>query len=377
MHRISGLSVALLLVLLVGLIPAQHTAARQSAAFPAVGRVVYCQQQAAYGDETVRSADYWLFDSDDDIYQDLYVVENLLDVRVCSRILIDRSREVVYHLEGDRQDFVGLDNFDYTSPCYEALVNDGLFGGVSGVPTVSFGAREVASGIQTTLAYPNELLLAPAFIGTFPQLVDVPLLPVEDRGFAAEIPLARLAAEQGIDITSGTIGDAQRDSLIGFYLSRLPGWELAPVTLALYPDNPYSLPLGRGLYVTIWKPDTQAVIYLEFVPVRRDELLYAVVKIPPTKFDTDSSGPALQGSSLTPAELNDLFTGWVGAEAGPTRSFLDGTVESYVLSSAQDAAHLWFLDVQRSGAGYDILYNRQVIQSACVPEEFMPSWARE
>lgn len=85
---------ALLWILLSSTLLSTHVSTR---AETTVGRVVQCVQEERYDNDVARQSEYWQFRDDTNAASETYVVDYLLGTPVCSRIVTDLSRNVVYY----------------------------------------------------------------------------------------------------------------------------------------------------------------------------------------------------------------------------------------------------------------------------------------
>lgn len=366
------------MLILIGIGPLLAAEARQGGthAEPYQGQILLCTQTEYYGDQIVRAADYWQFQSHDGNAAEIYVIEHILETSVCSQIIIDHSRSVVYHKEGDVVDYLDVDNFQESSPCLHALWNNSREGEqLNESSRITSEVIEIADDTQVAIDYPTYLLLAPAFTGEFPLLAQAPLMPHDRRGFFYEIPTAQLADERGIHISNTGIGPEELDAIVNYHIASLPGWELAPMSKK-YPTNPYTLPGNKDVYFSLWNAQTDAVIEVEVHWIARQGLLRVLVATPPSPLENNSAGSSvIEGSSVAAADVTNLFEGWTGAENGPMMQFPEQGIDSYILRNLKNQNLYWFLDLQTTPDDYQVLYNRTVQQSACNPDQFLPDWA--
>lgn len=339
-----------------------------------VGQVVQCVQEERYGNEVARQSEYWQFRDNANAASETYIVDYLLSTPVCSRIVSDLSRNVVYYQEGDVQSFFEGNDFGLVTPCWTALENNGVSGQLENeYNRVNYRVVAVAENRAAEINYPTEFLLAPTFIGRFPLLVDAPLMPYEGRGFIVSIPANTLFEAQGIDIRNGRMSEANLEQIAQFYLTALPDWTLANGADTDVGENPLVFPGGFVSYLALQNPTDDSLIELEFNVLRDNTLLLTVSTVPPAATSAPPTPEVLTGSSNALATKPSLFVGWSGAENGATFLFLDGRIEAYHLTRGE---HQWFFDLAVSANTYEMIYNRRVQQAnTCNPSEFLPEWA--
>ncbi|WP_162909900.1 hypothetical protein [Aggregatilinea lenta] len=367
----------IVITLLIALAVLQFSVTNSQSTNNLNGSVTLCVQTEFYGDQIARSADFWNFLSDDGNAQSIYVVEHLTQQPVCSQILVDNVRSVVYHLEGDRVFYSSLRDFVYDAPCFRLLSNDES----SGKTNTSYGRIEyevvpVSDNVGVTIEYPVYLLLVPAYVGEFPLLDNTSqLMPYEQRGFFYEISTLDLELTHEINLQTGMFETKQMDQIIEFHLERLPGWKLADAIETNYPENPFILPGNRNVYFSLQNIDTGDLLRFELFLDARQNLLTIIVSVPPTSVERNGVNSIIEGSSVQAAEITSLFEGWSGTENGPTTRYGDSGIVAYTLQNDSNPNLYWFLDLRIIAESYDVIYSRNVIQTACVPESFLPVWA--
>src|SRR5690349_10451089 len=83
------------------------------------GQTLQCISREFYGQDEVRSAQYWQFQSSS--LQNVYVIESYQQASLCSSFLIDEQRQAVYTQEGDIPSYLPITQFTTDDVCLNAL----------------------------------------------------------------------------------------------------------------------------------------------------------------------------------------------------------------------------------------------------------------
>lgn len=371
MFQIIRFKVVLIIVLTILIGYVNLEGAMQASAM----RVLRCVQHDRYGNEVSRSAEYLQFQDVEANVNETYIVDMILGTAVCNRVVRDLNREAIYVQQGDRYQFLQARDFSLESPCWEALADNGITGQTENEYIRStYDVSIVAESAVFAINYPIEFLLAPAYIGRFPLLSDAPLMPFSGKGFSMEMSADALLEAQNIDIrsTNGRISQEILQHITDFYLQVLPNWSLTEGRDTDIGENPMLFPGGFVGYLALSNPENDARLDLEFTVVDRSVLRMTVSAVlPPSEVPVPPVPEALTGSSNALAAKSSLFIGWQGAEQGAPATYLNGEIESYVLSRGH---YRWFMDLAISQDTFELIYSRRVHETElCDPTTFMPS----
>lgn len=364
-----ALSLSIILVITVN-----STSSQEQFTEEQLGEVYHCLQRETYGNNEVRTADYWQFHPVEGGISETYIVERYLGQPFsCSRAIVDSERNAVIYLQGTVATYQHASEFNINTDCWGALTGEGIDEYINEeLLRTSYHVEKLSNNILTTIDYPDEFLLAPTYVGSFPQLVEAPLVPYDGQGFTVEIPVRELLENRNIDLVSGRFDSNTLSLLIQFYLDGMPGLQIAEQH-PNYPENPFLLPGSRDVYLSL-ENSISETLQMEFHLTRNAEFLRITVSLPPRARDVSRLTDVIEGSSQPLATIASLFDGWVGSEQGPAATFLDGDVETYLL---ENSLELWLLDLDISELPYNVLYNRRVPRNSCEPQTFLPSWASE
>ncbi|MCL4247898.1 MAG: hypothetical protein KJ065_07105 [Anaerolineae bacterium] len=334
-----------------------------------------CEQNFYYGDQAVRSAQVWQYQSPSSDVTETYIVEDFRGTSVCSYSLVDLERDVVFSHEGSVRQYQRASNTPPEFPCAEPLAGGDISGSaIDEEYRVTYNIRTIASSTLIEIDYPTNLLLAPTFVGEFPLLAPAELRPYDGRGFAVDMSLDQIRTESGITIEGSIDADAL-NAIVEYLLTEIPGWELAPQDRTGFPANPYVVIGNRDVYLSFVNPESEDILRVEFHLNARNQVLQMLVTTPPVPQISEVVGiEAIEGSSGNLAAKSSLFEGWNGAEDGPDGVYLDGRIESYTLF---DGDQTWFLDLEVEGDDYEVIYSRVVTEASCDPDLFLPAWATE
>ena len=333
-----------------------------------------CEQTSFYGEQPVRSAHVWQYQSPSSDVTETYIVENFQGISVCSYSLVDIGRDVVFFQEGSVRQYRRASDARPEFPCTDLLAGDAISEvAVGDNMKVTSSIRTVVPSSPITIIYPTNLLLAPTFVGEFPLLAVADLRPYDGRGFSVNMPLDQIESNIGIAIED-SVDSVELDEIVEYLLTNMPGWELAPQDRTDYPANPYVVIGNRDVYLSFVNPETDDILRVEFNLNVQNKVLQMLVTTPPVKITKAEEIEAIEGSSGNVAAKSSLFKGWAGAEDGPDAVYQGGRIESYTLS---DGDQTWFLDLRVDGDDYEVIYSRAVTEASCEPDLFLPEWTTD